>query len=260
MSKVFLVDVSLCNGCHNCQIACKDEHCGRSWLPYAEQQPMTGQFWCRVDQKERGTVPKVRISYVPTFGAQDQAIAAYAPEAVQKRDDGLIVLDPEKCAGRKDIAEAFDGVYWNEELQTCQGCTGCAHLIDDGWDMPHCVDVCATGALRFGDEEEFAEELAQAEQLSPTSNVYYLNLPKRFVAGEVYNEEEDEIIEGMKVQLLKGADLVAETQSDDFGDFWFEQVPAANYTVAFCDESGQAIRTLSADATEKDVNVGSIAF
>ena len=37
MGKVFVVDISLCSGCHNCQIACKDEHCGRAWLPYAEQ-------------------------------------------------------------------------------------------------------------------------------------------------------------------------------------------------------------------------------
>lgn len=260
MGKVFIVDAALCSGCHNCQIACKDEHCGRSWDPYAAQQPMTGQFWCRVDQKDRGTVPKVRVSYVPKFGAQDQAIKEFAPDAVQERTDGLIVLDPEKCKGRKDIAEKFDGVYWNEELGICQGCTGCAHLIDDGWDMPHCVDVCATGALKFGDESDFADEIARAEKLTPTSNVYYLNLPKRFVAGEVYDEANDEIIEGMTIQLMKGDEVVAETKSDDFGDFWFDQVEPAAYVVKFCPMGNYAGKTIAADATELDQNVGSIAF
>ena len=33
--KAFLVDVSICNGCYNCQIACKDEHCSNDWMPYA---------------------------------------------------------------------------------------------------------------------------------------------------------------------------------------------------------------------------------
>lgn len=260
MSKVFIVDAALCSGCHNCQIACKDEHCMRSWAPYAEKQPMTGQFWCRVDQKDRGSVPKVRVSYVPKFGAQDQAIREFAPDAVQEREDGLIVLDPQKCKGRKDIAEKFDGVYWNEELGICQGCTGCAHLIDDGWDVPHCVDVCATGALRFGDESEFADEIARAEKLSPTSNVYYLNLPKRFVAGEVYDEDADEIIEGMKIELLNGDDVVAETTSDDFGDFWFDQVEPADYTVRFCTLGNYQGKTVDANALEEDVNVGLIAF
>lgn len=260
MGKVFIVDVSLCSGCHNCQIACKDEHCGHAWLPYAEQQPMTGQFWCRVDQKDRGTVPKVRVSYVPKFGAQDEGIRDYAPEVLQEREDGLIVLDPAKCQGRKDIAEKFDGVYWNEDLGICQGCTGCAHLIDDGWDMPHCVDVCATGALRFGDETDFADEIARAEQLTPGSRVYYLNLPKRFVAGEVYEEAADEIIEGMRIQLLCNGEVVAETESDDFGDFWFDQMEARDYVVKFCVEAPYAEREMAASAIDEDVNVGSIAF
>ena len=26
--KVFVFDLDKCNGCHNCQIACKDEHAG----------------------------------------------------------------------------------------------------------------------------------------------------------------------------------------------------------------------------------------
>ncbi|MEI3230526.1 MAG: hypothetical protein V8S24_04275 [Gordonibacter pamelaeae] len=29
--------------------------------------------------------------------------------------------------------------------------------------LPHCVDLCATGAFAFGDEEEFADELLHAE-------------------------------------------------------------------------------------------------
>ena len=149
-------------------------------------------------------------------------------------------------------------MYWNEELGICQGCTGCAHLIDDGWDVPHCVDVCATGALKFGDEEDFADEIARAEQLTPGSRVYYLNLPKRFVAGEVYDEGADEIIEGMKIQLLDGEKVVAETESDDFGDFWFDQVEPAAYTVKFLADGDE--RTVAADATELDVNVGAIAF
>lgn len=118
MSKIFYVDLQKCTGCHSCQIGCKDEHCGNSWLPYAAEQPEIGQFWCRVDEKERGAGSHVRVSYVPKLGAQTDAIRDYAPEVLMEREDGLIVIDPEKAKGRKDLADKFDGVYWNEDCRS----------------------------------------------------------------------------------------------------------------------------------------------
>ena len=55
--KVIKFDANRCNGCYNCQIACKDEHCGNDWSPIAKPQPDTGSFWCRVEERERGSVP-----------------------------------------------------------------------------------------------------------------------------------------------------------------------------------------------------------
>ena len=63
MGNVMLIDVGKCNGCHNCQIACKDEHCGNDWSPIAKPQPLTGQFWHKVEDKVRGQVPKVKVVY-----------------------------------------------------------------------------------------------------------------------------------------------------------------------------------------------------
>ena len=67
MGKVFLVDVAKCNGCYNCQIVCKDEHCGNDWRPYAAPQPETGQFWMRLEEKTRGQVPVVKVAYKPVM-------------------------------------------------------------------------------------------------------------------------------------------------------------------------------------------------
>ncbi len=129
-----------------------------------------------------------------------------APEAVYKRDDGLVIIDPSKAKGHKELVEAcpYGAIFWNEELEIPQKCTGCAHLVDAG-EIPHCVDVCPHGAIRFGDEEEFAEELEQAEALMPERadrdrpRMHYLNLPKRFLAGVVIDPEEDEVLIGAKV-------------------------------------------------------------
>ena len=65
--KVFVFDTSICNGCYCCQIACKDEHCGNDWTPYAKPQPETGQFWLKLSEYVRGTIPKVKVHYVATL-------------------------------------------------------------------------------------------------------------------------------------------------------------------------------------------------
>jgi len=54
------MDLSICNGCYCCQIACKDEHCANDWTPYAKPQPDYGQFWLKIKETVRGTVPKVK--------------------------------------------------------------------------------------------------------------------------------------------------------------------------------------------------------
>lgn len=258
MAKVFYIDLQKCNGCRNCQIACKDEHCGNSWLPYAAEQPDIGQFWMNLTEKERGAGSHVRVSYVPVMGAQTRAIAEYAPDAVQEREDGLVVIDPEKAKGRKDIADKFEGVYWNEELQIPQGCTGCAHLLDDSSSpirIPRCVDNCPVEALRFGEESEF--DLENAEQLDEQSNVYYKELPKSFIAATVFDPEEMEIVEGAKVTAVS-ADDAFETETDIWGDFWFKEIPAADYKVTIA-KDGKVVE-LDVSTLEKDQGLPDIAL
>ena len=265
MGKVFVFDVSKCSGCRNCQIACKDEHVDNDWSPYAKPQPDTGQFWNRIEEKVRGQVPKVKVAYTLHMcqHCDDAPCMKAAPEAVYKREDGLVIIDPDKAKGCEKLANAcpYGAIFWNEELELPQTCTGCAHLIDAG-QIPHCVDVCAHGAIRFGDEEEFAEEIAQAQALVPERadldrpRVYYLNMPKRFLAGIVIDPEEDEVIIGAKVTAQNiGTGEVLVTQTDEFGDFWFHQVSAAQWRV-YVEADGYMTRVFEESTTEEDRNTG----
>lgn len=159
-----------------------------------------------------------------------------APDAAYRREDGLVIVDPVKSAGRKDLVDAcpFGAIYYNEALDIPQKCTGCAHLVDDG-KLPRCVGMCPTEALRFGDEAEFAEEIAMASRSENGrlygGNVYYLNEPKLFIAGDVWDEEANEIIEGADILLYKDGELVGQTASDDLGDFWFKGLDTGTYDV-----------------------------
>lgn len=265
MGKVFVFDVLKCSGCRNCQIACKDEHVDNDWSPYAKPQPDTGQFWTRIEERVRGQVPKVKVSYVLHMcqHCDDAPCMKAAPGAVYKRDDGLVIIDPEKAQGHEELVKAcpYGAIWWNEELAIPQKCTGCAHLVDAG-EIPHCVDVCSHDAIRFGDEEEFADELAAAGYLKPERGdqdrprVYYLNLPKRFLAGIVIDPEEDEVIIGAKVTAQNdstGEVLVTET--DEFGDFWFNQVDASDWHV-YVEADGFMTRVFESSTKEEDRNMG----
>lgn len=269
--KTFIIDIDRCIGCRSCQLVCKDEHCDNDWMPYAVPQPDTGQFWMNVKEKERGQTPKVRVTYtpVPCQHCEDAPCMKAAKDgAVYRRDDGLVIIDPAKAKDQRAIMEAcpYGVVYWNEALSIPQKCTGCAHLLDDGWKVPRCVDACAHDALRFGDEEDFADILDQCEELKPQAGtrprVRYLNLPKRFLAGEVADLEAEEVLIGAKVVLTNletGEQLTTET--DEFGDFWFKQIAAADYALDVTYD-GYLPRHVEdfISTKEKDLNVDTIAL
>lgn len=256
--KAIIFDAAKCNGCYGCQMACKDEHCGNDWSPIAAEQPTTGQFWCRVDQVTRGKVPEVKVEYTARFCDKDEELLRRAPECVYKREDGIVIIDPEKAKGRKDLADEFEGVYWNEKLEIPQKCTMCAHLLDDGWKVPRCVDVCATGALQFGDEEDFQDEIAQATQFDPESHYYYLNLPKRWVYGVLVDRTINEVVIGAHVQLLDAnGNEVAAVDTDDFGEFRFKGLEEKPYTVVSKVDGYQEVN-LPADTTDDVVVLGDI--
>ena len=145
--------------------------------------------------------------------------------AVYRRDDGLVIIDPAKAKNQKAIMDAcpYGVVYWNEALSIPQKCTGCAHLLDDGWTVPRCVDACAHDALIFGEEEDLKDLLAEAEDLKTAigtkPRVHYLNIPKRFLAGEVADLEEEEVLIGAEVKITNLETGQSHSQkTDEFGE------------------------------------------
>jgi tetrathionate reductase subunit B len=267
MGKVFVIDVGICNGCYSCQIACKDEHVGNDWTPIAKPQPDTGQFWLKLEENIRGTVPKVKMHYVPLICQHcDNApcIKACPIEAIYKREDGLVIIDAVKCTGCKGCVDAcpYSAIYFNESLNLAQKCTGCAHLIDGGeWKVPRCADSCPTEAIKFGEESEFKALIAKAEVLKPELNtkprVYYLNIPKKFIAGTVYDPIEKEVVIGANVTLTGPKAKVTTSTTDAFGDFWFHGLADGDYTLKI-EAKGFAAKSFSKMTLGKDVNLGDI--
>jgi len=266
--KAMIIDINICNGCYNCQIACKDEHVGNDWTPIAKPQPDTGQFWMKNTDIVQGSVPKVRVRYMHDICQHcDDApcITACKSKAIYKREkDGIVIIDPEKCVGARQCLDAcpYKVIYFNTDLNIAQKCTFCAHLLDDGWKETRCVDSCPTGALKFGEEKDLKEWIDKAEILHPEfktkPRVYYLGLPnKYFIAGAVYDPEADECLQGVAVTLTNAKGKKATLKTDEFGDFWFERQEPGKYTLDV-EMKGYLPRKMEAIDASKDINVGDI--
>lgn len=231
-----IIDVTRCNGCYNCFLACKDEFCGNEFPHYSLSQPDTGHYWMKIVERERGKYPKVKVSYIPIPCMQCEdapCVKASHEGEIYKRPDGIVIIDPEKSKGKKHLLSScpYRVIYWNEEKQVPQKCIFCAHLLDNGWKKPRCVEVCPSEALIFGDidnpESEISKRLKSnsLESLHPEyglkERVLYAGLPKVFVAGSVVLGDKDECANGAKVTLT-GTKERKVVRTNNFGDFEFE--------------------------------------
>jgi len=273
MGKVMIIDLSICNGCHNCQIACKDEHVANDWSPIARPQPDTGQFWNKVINLERGTVPKVMVTYhhsICQHCGEAPCIAACPSHAIYRRPDGIVIIDPDKCRGNRMCLEACpyeNVIYYNDDLNIAQKCTFCAHLLDQGWTETRCSDACPTGALTVADEDDpqVKEKLKEAESLRPElatrPRVHYLGLPKPWMAGALYDPEADLCLEGVRVTATHketGATLTATT--DNYGDFWLKDLKEGAYTILMQKDGYLAKKLGPVEVATTDHNLGDIAL
>lgn len=241
--KTIIVDPDRCMQCCLCQQACKDEHCDNDWSPIAKPQGKH-QFWVKCNESESGSGTRMKLNRVTVMCQQceDAPCIKAGNGAVYRREDGYVIIDPEKAEGMKEIVEAcpYGTIYWNEELNIPQKCTMCAHLLDMGRDMPRCVAACPADALRFVDEEELTVEnmYAPLERLHPEYNtkphVAYVNLPKPFIAGAVYDPKADKCLANVRITAKHMVtEKEAFTYSDTLGEFRLWKLDPGFYVVAF---------------------------
>jgi Fe-S-cluster-containing dehydrogenase component len=271
-----IIDVEKCEDCNNCFLSCKDEHVDNTWPGYACEQPRHGHRWINIMRKERGQYPLIDVAYLPIPCMHcDSApcLKAAKNNAVTKRSDGIVIIDPEKAKGQTDLVKScpYNAIYLNEDNNVPQKCTFCAHLIDGGWKKTRCAQSCPTGALAVvkATEAEFAKivETEKLEILHPEFNtrprVYYKNLhryEKCFIGGSVAVAVDGVIdcVSGARVMLKKETDILEETFTDAFGDFKFdalqEQSGEYNIEILSEDHPGKIVTAV----VEKSLNLGTI--
>jgi len=143
-------DLDKCIGCQACRIACKAEHELETCSPI------------RVDtiggahrDTPGGKFPHPSLYYLPVTCMhcnQPPCLDACPIEAIYKREDGIVLVDEEKCNGCQACISActYDALTYDENSGVVQKCTLCRHRIAEGLE-PFCVVCCEGEAIFFGD-------------------------------------------------------------------------------------------------------------
>jgi len=195
-----VIDLKKCIGCNSCTIACR-----------AEKGTPAGIFYNRVEKYEVGKYPAARMEFrpIPCMHCQEPACLAVCPTgATYKRDDGIVLIDHNKCMGcrycilacpynARQSLSSIDNYYGPvgetpyETLKrpgldkgTAVKCDFCVARLEKGR-LPACVETCPSQARYFGDLDDPQSEVSRLiafhrgtvlkEELGTKPSVYYIN-------------------------------------------------------------------------------------
>ena len=146
--KLLLIDTDKCIRCYACEIACKEEN-GFPVGPRARRVITVGP---------RKIGGELHMDFAPAMcvHCDDPVCAYFCPlDAITKREDGIVVINEEKCNGCKRCVYGcpYGVMCYNPQKEVAVKCSLCIDRIDYGLE-PSCVQHCIGGALQFVTPEE----------------------------------------------------------------------------------------------------------
>ncbi|WP_374721607.1 4Fe-4S dicluster domain-containing protein [Peribacillus tepidiphilus] len=190
---VKFVDVTKCDGCRACMVACKN------WndLPaenegfhgsYQSHEKLTANTWNVItfmEQESKDGGFEWLFRHMSCLHCGQAACEKACPEsAISHTEFGSVVIDADKCVGCGYCVQncTFDVVKLatykdknGKEYRKAQKCTLCTDRLEEGL-QPACVTSCHTDCLVFGDREKILKEaearLAKVKDRFPNANIY----------------------------------------------------------------------------------------
>jgi Fe-S-cluster-containing dehydrogenase component len=196
-----VIDLKRCVGCNACTIACKQKN-----------STPAGIYYGRVLIRETGKYPLVHQEFQPILCmhcSEAPCVEVCPTGATQKLDNGIVIVDQEKCIGCRycmtacpynarsfnySRAQSFfpqkEATLYEQTRQgehilgTVEKCDFCVDRVEAG-ELPACVETCPASARVFGDLDDPQSEVSQliaqrgGRQLRPEigtdPSVYYLD-------------------------------------------------------------------------------------
>lgn len=269
-----IIDVARCDNCRLCFLAAKDEYVGNDFPGVSAAQPARGHNWLDIERKERGAYPLLEARFMPVMCNHCDAapcIDVARNGAVRKRADGIVIIDPEKAKGQRQIVDAcpYGAVHWNEEKQIPQAWPFDAQLLDQGWTRVRGEQCCPMDVYRTVKVEDDEMQRLQAEEglqvlkpeLETRPRVYYRNLhlmTQCFVGATVVRQVDgiEECAAGVEVVLRQHDREVARATTDTFGEFKIDRLVPGTHGYRLEAVAGDGSATLQFDLGEESRYLG----
>ena len=167
----FYLNQNKCTGCKTCQIACKDLHNHPVGINFRRVYEYGGGTW----KQENKTWTQDVFAYYTSIACnhcEDPACTKVCPTgAMQKHEDGYVIIDQEKCIGCKNCAVAcpYGAPQFNEATKRMNKCDGCRDRVKQGM-KPACVEACTGRALDFGNMDEMRAKYKGTADIAPLPN------------------------------------------------------------------------------------------
>lgn len=165
----FHFNSDICTGCKACQVACKDKwdlETGVTWRRVAEYNG--GEWTVNPDGTYNQTVVGYYVSVSCNHCANAPCVSVCPTQAMHKRDDGIILIDYDKCIGCRYCE--WNCPYGAPQFDSTRGimtkCNFCYDALDAG-DQPACVAACPARALDFGERSELEAKYGTVQEVAP---------------------------------------------------------------------------------------------
>ncbi len=140
------INEDACWGCKTCEVACKQEHN----TPMGIRLISVFENGAKVDGNRRD----FRFQISVCRHCDDPPCIDVCPErAIDRRKDGIIVLDSGRCSGCRSCLEScpHGTISFDEERRTAWKCNLCHDRVDHDL-LPACADnVCLAHCIHFVD-------------------------------------------------------------------------------------------------------------
>lgn len=177
------IDTKRCMGCNMCSMACRVDHNLPNEVLYSTAVTDGGDHF-RVPTGSYPNNLKMKFYTMACQHCDNPACVEVCPTgaAYKREEDGLVLIDNEKCIGCKSCIAAcpYEGVRTllaadpaypldfqigdhrtQEHIpNTVEKCTFCVERLDNS-ERPLCVDLCPAVARYFGDLDDSASEISK---------------------------------------------------------------------------------------------------
>lgn len=187
----FYFDSSACSGCKTCQVACKDKNDLTHGIRWRRVYEITGGNWEKQGDTWIPEVSSYHLSMSCNHCEDPICLKSCPTTAIIKREDGIVVIDPERCMGCRycEWACPYDALQFNENSGQMTKCDLCFDYVEEG-KLPSCVASCPMRVLDFGTKKELIEKYGQEDKVFPMPDPKICN-PSFVLKAHKDAEQED---------------------------------------------------------------------